>query len=86
MPEAKKTQHSSHESSDSRKLSVLNKIVWVLNEPGTLDGILQKACEIIPEVYLEPEKVSVLITYQEKSYRKYPIFMERCDILPLLDA
>ena len=69
MPEEKKIQQSSHESSDSRKLSVLNKIVWVLNEPGTLDGILQKACEIIPEVYPGPEKVSVVITYQDKSYR-----------------
>ena len=47
----------------------------MLNEPGTLDMMLQQTCEIIPEAYPIPETVSVKITYNEKTYQNKD-FME----------
>jgi hypothetical protein len=41
----------------------------MLNEPGTIDRILQQVCEIIPEAYPGTKKVSVLITYNDTTYR-----------------
>jgi len=62
-------QNADCESTDSRRLCALNKMVKMLNEPGTLDMMLQQACEIIPEAYPFPEYVSVNITFNDKSYR-----------------
>jgi hypothetical protein len=62
-------QHADIQTAELKKSAVLNKIVRLLNEPGTLDGILQQICELIAEAYDGNETVSVLITYNDKSYR-----------------
>jgi hypothetical protein len=51
------------------RLNALNKIVKVVNDPGTIDMVLQMICEIIPEAYLYSEYVSVKISCNDKYYR-----------------
>ncbi|MBN1415336.1 MAG: hypothetical protein JW973_09565 [Bacteroidales bacterium] len=61
-------QNINYETIESYRLAALNKIIKVLNEPGTVDMILQQSSEIIPEAYPCPGDVSVRITFDSKDY------------------
>lgn len=50
------------------ELNVLNKILKVVSKETTQDIIFKKICNCIPEIFQHPEKVSVRINFENKTY------------------
>ncbi|MBN2480486.1 MAG: hypothetical protein JXB19_02000 [Bacteroidales bacterium] len=52
-----------------RRLSAITKTAKLLNETGSIELALQQICDIIREAYVEPDKLSVYISYDHHEFR-----------------
>jgi hypothetical protein len=60
--------HRENTPQDNRKLTVIQNIVSLIQEPGSMDGVMQKICQLIPNAYPNPEFYSVAIIIGGKHF------------------
>ncbi|MBN2349571.1 MAG: hypothetical protein JXJ22_12060 [Bacteroidales bacterium] len=59
---------SGYNSKEFRKLSIVNRVIEILNDTLSMDDAIQQICYILPNAYSYPEYVHIRIEFNSKSF------------------